>query len=144
MKSEQAGTFSRTLCPDSTAGTAAVFERASKEQVRVDNSRYRSAHSTRSQKSSAVGNGESFPRFRAVLTLTQYVAIASLCISKRKEETADWFPSCNQYNKELLGGCRQNALWEYCFCGMGEHIPIDRAWFLIQQASALSTKEAEH
>jgi hypothetical protein len=27
---------------------------------------------------------------------------------------------------------------------MGEHIPIDRAWILIQEASALSTKEGEH
>ena len=44
----------------------------------------------------------------------------------------------------IVGALPTNALWEYCFCGMGEHIPIDRAWFLIQQASALSTKEAEH
>jgi len=27
---------------------------------------------------------------------------------------------------------------------MGEHIPIDRAWVLIQDTRALSTKEAEH
>jgi hypothetical protein len=27
---------------------------------------------------------------------------------------------------------------------MREHIPIDRAWILIQKTSALSTKEAEH
>jgi hypothetical protein len=28
--------------------------------------------------------------------------------------------------------------------GMDEHIPIDRAWVLIQDGSALSTKEAQH
>jgi hypothetical protein len=28
--------------------------------------------------------------------------------------------------------------------GMGEHIPIERAWVLIQAGSALSTKEAQH
>jgi hypothetical protein len=27
---------------------------------------------------------------------------------------------------------------------MGEHIPIERAWVLIQDGSALSTKEAQH
>jgi hypothetical protein len=28
--------------------------------------------------------------------------------------------------------------------GMGEHIPIERAWLLIQDGSALSTKETTH
>lgn len=27
---------------------------------------------------------------------------------------------------------------------MGEHIPIERAWVLIEDGSALSTKEAQH
>jgi hypothetical protein len=27
---------------------------------------------------------------------------------------------------------------------MGEHIPIEQAWILIQEASALSLKEAQH
>jgi len=27
---------------------------------------------------------------------------------------------------------------------MSEHIPIDRAWILLQEASLVSTKEAEH
>jgi hypothetical protein len=27
---------------------------------------------------------------------------------------------------------------------MGEHIPIDRAWILLQEVSILSTNEAEH
>jgi hypothetical protein len=27
---------------------------------------------------------------------------------------------------------------------MGEHIPIDRAWVLIQEGTALSKKEAQH
>jgi hypothetical protein len=27
---------------------------------------------------------------------------------------------------------------------MGEHIPIDRAWILLQEASIVSAKEAEH
>jgi hypothetical protein len=28
--------------------------------------------------------------------------------------------------------------------GMGEHIPIERAWVLIHDGTALSTKEAQH
>jgi hypothetical protein len=28
--------------------------------------------------------------------------------------------------------------------GMSEHIPIDRAWILLQEASIVSTREAEH
>jgi hypothetical protein len=39
---------------------------------------------------------------------------------------------------------RQNAHWEYRLVGMSEHIPIERAWILIQEASSLSPKEAEH
>src|SRR5262249_42876636 len=36
----------------------------------------------------------------------------------------------------------KNGHWE---CrSMREHIPIDRAWILIQEASVLSAKEAEH
>jgi hypothetical protein len=27
---------------------------------------------------------------------------------------------------------------------MGEHIPVERAWILIQETNALSTKEAQH
>src|SRR5262249_15861146 len=91
-KANGPGLFPGHFARIQTVGTAAVFERASKERFRLENRRYPSADSTRSQKSSAVRMVKGFPDFEQDLTLTQYVGIASLCIPKRKGKRPIGFP----------------------------------------------------